>query len=88
MRHKESTLENHHYERFEREMAEVAGRSGQRLDAETLGRWYDAELLWDEYVAASIAGYLGHHEGRLVVLAGTSHVRAKDGVPDLSLIHI
>ena len=61
-----------------------------------LQRSYEAMTLWDEYMAASIAGYVradrraGAGVGgaanrgteRMVVLAGTGHVQGRVGMPD------
>ena len=53
-------------------------------DPPELQRWYEAELLWDEYVAESIANYMqgmqkagNGDEARLVVLAAASRVQAR-----------
>lgn len=78
-----------HFERFERDIAETVERRKVAMpDAPELQRWYEAELLWDEYVAESIANYMagmqraGNGDARLVVLAAASRVQARDGVPD------
>lgn len=78
-----------HFERFQRDITESVERQKLAMpDPAELRRWYEAELLWDEYVAESIANYMkamheaGHGDGRLVVLAATSRVQARDGVPD------
>jgi uncharacterized iron-regulated protein len=43
----------------------------------------DAQLLWDEGMAARAAGYLEEHPARaLVVLAGIGHVQYGFGIPD------
>ena len=68
-----------HFERFEREMRKLSGET--QLAAPTLWRYYESTLVWDEYMAESIAGFVGKNDGRLVVLAGTQHV-ARDSVPD------
>lgn len=40
------------------------------------------QLLWDEYMAESVASHLLEHPGRqLVVLAGSGHVAADSGIP-------
>ncbi len=45
--------------------------------------FYEAQLLWDEGMAARAARYLEEHPARaLVVLAGTGHVQYGFGIPD------
>jgi uncharacterized iron-regulated protein len=42
----------------------------------------EAQLLWDESMAAAIAAYLGHHPGsRMVILAGNGHLEFGSGIP-------
>ncbi len=42
----------------------------------------EAQLVWDEGMAASAAAYLDSHPGRrMVVLAGSGHVEFGDGIP-------
>ena len=87
-----------HYARFEREMLSSAahatmaggGGGGGGGDAGPVGmtkgqlyKYYQAQTLWDEYMAESAAKYMDSHpDSRLVVLAGASHVASRDGVPD------
>lgn len=73
-----------HFERFRRDITEAVVRDGATMpDGPELQRWYEAELLWDEYVAESAAAYAGHHgDARLVVLVAASRVQGRDGVPD------
>ena len=87
-----------HYARFEREMLSSAAHStigggpngGGGGDAGPVGmtkgqlyKYYQAQTLWDEYMAESAAKYMDSHpDSRLVVLAGASHVASRDGVPD------
>ena len=47
-----------HFARFERDVRLVPG--GPAVDGTTLAHWYEAELLWEEYMAQSIAGYVQH----------------------------
>ena len=42
----------------------------------------EAQLVWDESMAASAAGYLGAHPGRMVILAGSGHVAFGSGIPN------
>ena len=83
-----------HYRRFGAAMDEAMGAAQPR--GEQFSRYYEAMTLWDEYMAASVAGYVradvvpGAGVGgaantgaeRMVVLAGTGHVRGRVGMPD------
>ena len=47
-----------------------------------LDSFIEAQVLWDESMAAAIAAYLGHHPGaRMVVLAGNGHLEFGSGIP-------
>ncbi|CAK9108282.1 unnamed protein product [Durusdinium trenchii] len=46
-----------------------------------LNKMYQAQVLWDEYMANTAAKYLTDVGGRLVVLAGTNHVW-RDAIPE------
>jgi len=66
------------------------------MTAPELQRMYEAMTLWDEFMASSIAGYIsatpkvgaapfgGTSLGteRMVVMAGSSHIRGRVGMPD------
>ena len=41
----------------------------------------EAQLVWDESMAASAASYLSAHPGRMVILAGAGHVVFGAGIP-------
>jgi uncharacterized iron-regulated protein len=41
----------------------------------------EAQLVWDESMAANAAEYLGTHPGRMVILAGAGHVVFGSGIP-------
>ena len=69
-----------HFERFASDMG--AAHGGEGMPRASLRRSYEAMTLWDEYMAESVAQYMAKHRGRMVVLAGTSHVRGRVGVPD------
>ncbi len=44
--------------------------------------FYQSQILWDEYMAQSIAGFLkAHPEYRIVVLAGNGHLTYGSGIP-------
>ena len=65
------------------------------MDASKSQAYYEAMTLWDEYMAASIAGYVSPSPKpgagvvgapstgteRMVVLVGTNHVRGRVGIP-------
>jgi aminopeptidase N len=48
----------------------------------SLESFIEAQVLWDESMAAAIAAYLGHHPGsRMVILAGNGHLEFGSGIP-------
>jgi uncharacterized iron-regulated protein len=52
-------------------------------DNSSFERFMQVQLLWDEGMAARVAGYLQQHPGRkMVVLAGSRHVAYGIGIPD------
>lgn len=52
-------------------------------DQRRFERFVQVQLLWDEYMAESAARYLERHPQRkLVVLAGSGHLRYGSGIPD------
>ena len=72
-----------HYQRFTDALAAAGASHGSRVPQEKLAKMYEAQTLWDEYMAESAAKYMDSHpDSRLVVLAGASHVASRDGVPD------
>ncbi len=57
---------------------EHPGATGMPFD-----HFFDAQLLWDEGMAACAARYLHEHPGRaMVILAGSGHVQYGFGLPD------
>jgi len=46
-----------------------------------LDRMYEAQVVWDEFMADSARRYLDANGGRMVLLAGTNHVW-RDAIPD------
>ncbi|QAR34145.1 PDZ domain-containing protein [Geovibrio thiophilus] len=42
----------------------------------------EAQLLWDETMAETVADYIKNNDGIMVVLAGNGHIRRGYGVPD------
>lgn len=69
-----------HRERFEAAIAEVA--HVHPVSGDSLFRMYQAQTLWEEYMAESAANYLNKVGGKLVLLAGSRHIEARDGIPD------
>eukprot|EP00904_Undaria_pinnatifida_P011366 jgi/Undpi1/735/HiC_scaffold_10.g04199.m1 len=55
---------------------------GRGMDSEAMGRMYEAQTLWDEYMAETASQYIKRAGGRMVLLAGNGHVQARDGIPD------
>jgi uncharacterized iron-regulated protein len=47
--------------------------------------FYEAQCVWDETMAETLAGHLKEHGGRLVVFTGNGHIIHKFGVPDRTL---
>lgn len=45
-------------------------------------RFYTAQLLWDETMAATASEFYKQHQTQLVVVAGQSHIRYGYGIPD------
>lgn len=84
-----------HFTRFAAKMAAMGGAAHHtgggggggggppRFDPTVLRHYYEAETLWDEYMAESAAAVLDADPAcRLVVLAGTAHVENRDGLPE------
>mmetsp|Transcript_20440 Transcript_20440/g.32085 ORF Transcript_20440/g.32085 Transcript_20440/m.32085 type:complete len:378 (-) Transcript_20440:571-1704(-) len=75
-----------HKDRFMNKMQSLAALhgGGRTMSEGRLARMYEAQTLWDEYMAESVDRYLRGPgaSGRLVVLAGVNHVEARDGIPD------
>ncbi len=47
-----------------------------------VGTFYEAFCVWDEMMAESGANWLKAHGGRLMVIAGSGHIRTGLGIPD------
>ena len=60
-----------------------AQHGGHTMDEAMLQRFYEAQLTWDETMAAKVHEHLqGAPEGQVVVLAGSGHVVWGYGVPN------
>lgn len=78
-------------ERFSREdigtpVARAAVKTGcpegyEMLSA-GLARAYEGQCTRDDYMAESVAQYVGDYGGWMVVLAGSNHIEYRDGLPD------
>lgn len=75
-----------HYRQF----LELLGLSEHRIDARslqdmraTLWRWYEAQVVWDEYMSDSVARTLEDMpDARMIALIGAGHVQGRVGFPD------
>lgn len=61
--------------------------NGHDADPTTMARMYEAQTLWDEYMAESASNYMLHASTRsptamLCVIAGVGHVLGRAGIPD------
>jgi uncharacterized iron-regulated protein len=72
-----------HRSRFEETMNKMTGVHGP-MSSQLLGRMYEAQCLWDEYMSDSAAKYLSRNPGisNLVLLAGAAHLEDRNGIPD------
>jgi len=73
-----------HFQRFKDRLGSVSDLSA--LSSTRFQNMYEAQSLWDEYMAASIAKYFSHAPqqsmSRMVVLAGVGHLQGRVGIPD------
>ena len=50
---------------------------------QSFARFFEAQVLWDETMAASVADYAIAHPGaRIVVVVGAGHIEGRVGIPD------
>jgi len=73
-----------HRRRFMSKIQSFGGMHGP-LSEERLQHMYEAQTLWDEYMAESASKHLSKTKtqgGRMIILAGTNHIEARDGIPD------
>ncbi|MBW2709334.1 MAG: ChaN family lipoprotein [Deltaproteobacteria bacterium] len=48
----------------------------------TFDHFYQAQCVWDETMAETIAAYIKAHGGKMVVFTGNGHIMNKFGIPD------
>ncbi|HLK49784.1 MAG TPA: ChaN family lipoprotein [Bryobacteraceae bacterium] len=53
----------------------------QALKPDAFDHFVEAQLVWDEGMAANAAAYLSANEGRMVILAGAGHLVFGSGIP-------
>ncbi len=69
-------------ERLRKVFAYHRGRRGAGKGADGFGHFLEAQLLWDEGMAARAAAWLRAHPGRhLLILAGSGHLEYRQGIP-------
>ncbi len=68
---------------YRQRLEEVFSQHPARARKKAFQHFYEAQLLWDEGMAARLADYLRKHPKRtVVVLAGSGHVAFRRGIPD------
>jgi uncharacterized iron-regulated protein len=50
-----------------------------------MNNMYEAQTLWDEYMADTAAKYLTKRGGKMVLLAGSRHIESRDGMQTVPL---
>lgn len=70
-----------HRERFVDSMKGLEAFHG-KLSPEVMDRFYEAQTLWEEHMADVAAKHIQQHGGRMVLLAGVTHIVNRDGIPD------
>lgn len=72
-----------HRKQFDDAMAAAGVSAHLSHDNSSMGRLYQTQCLWDEYMAESASIYLNKHpEKTLVVIAGEGHVLGRTGIPN------
>ena len=54
-------------------------------DLKKFDYFYEAQCVWEDTMAESLAEHLKGNEGKVVVIAGNGHIRNKFGVPDRTI---
>ena len=61
----------------------IQGSMGHDADPSSVQRMYEAQTLWDEYMAESASSFVSKYPGQmLLVIAGIGHVQGRVGIPD------
>lgn len=61
----------------------ISGSLGHAADPGNMQRMYEAQTLWDEYMAESASSFVQKNPGQvLLVIAGIGHVQGRVGIPD------
>ena len=75
-----------HYDRFQRvmnDMLESHTAHGRPLNDESFRRLYQAQTLFDEYMAESASEVLSSDPNtRILTISGSFHVEARNGIPE------
>jgi uncharacterized iron-regulated protein len=50
------------------------------VSGKAMNNMYEAQTLWDEYMADTAAKYLTKRGGKMVLLAGSRHIESRDGM--------
>lgn len=72
-----------HYEHFVRAMGNTHRLGDSNEVIAKLGRYYQVQVLWEEWMSETVAHYLENSSNvRVVALMGTGHVEGRFGFPD------
>ncbi|MFO8090359.1 MAG: ChaN family lipoprotein [Desulfatiglandaceae bacterium] len=75
---REMDLNNQAHRAYVREVYERHGHGNLK----EFGFFYEAQTVWDETMAETIAGAVREHEKKMIVFLGNGHIINKFGVPD------
>jgi uncharacterized iron-regulated protein len=65
-----------------------AFKGHHNLDLNQFERFYEAQCVWEETMAETIARHLASSGGKMVIFAGNGHIVYKFGIPDRALRRI
>ncbi len=57
-------------------------KKNKKHSVENFDHFYQAQCVWDETMAETIAEYIKAHGGKMVVFTGNGHIMNKFGIPD------
>jgi uncharacterized iron-regulated protein len=57
-------------------------KKNPKHSVESFDHFYQAQCVWDETMAETIAAYIKAHGGKMVVFTGNGHIMNKFGIPD------